>query len=122
MTQALSSSVAATFAVTRPSAPATVFIDVESAGPEISNTDIMVAETLSTSNQSLYMTTAVPVRKDGHLSTIATSRKKRRLKAATATATAIVKRKNFLGVTNVTKQLHLSSVATVAQIALLEAM
>lgn len=108
--------------VTRPSPLATIVFDFKNMFPEMSNTEVMAAKTLPTSDHSPYMTIAAPVPKLGHSITIAKSSKKRRLTTATATVTAVVKGEDVLGLTNAAELSHQSPNGETAPEPLLEAM
>lgn len=61
--QVLQYSVATALGVTRPLPPCTIFIDVESVGPDMSDKDVLVVEALPASSHSSYTTIAIPVQK-----------------------------------------------------------
>lgn len=94
-----------------PSPPAAFVIDVQSVALEMSNTDVVVADELSTSSHSPYLTNAVQVRKRGHSSMITRARKKGHLNTATDSSAAFVKKKNVMDVTGAAESFHLSSEA-----------
>lgn len=96
-------------------------MDFKSVVPEMSNTELMVAEALPASRHSLYMTIAVLVRNRGNSNTIVRSSKKRRLTIATSTTTAVVKDEDELDVRNAAKSSHFSPDTVAAQEALLQA-
>lgn len=107
MFQSLSSSVGTALDGTCPSLPAAFVIDVERMAPEIFNKDVIVAEELSASSHALYRSIAIPVLNRGSSSTIARLPKKRRLNAATASATAVVNDKVLSDAMEVGDLLHL---------------
>lgn len=69
--EALPSPVSSALGVTRPSPPTTIFLDVKSVGPELYNTDVIVAEALPVSSHLPYSAIAVQVREPGHSRKIA---------------------------------------------------
>lgn len=91
---------AAALGLARPSPPTTIVMDIVTAVPEMSCTDVTVAKAFSAFCLSRYTNIAASVRKRQHSSTMAWSSKKRRLvnATATATATAEVKREKVLKV------------------------
>lgn len=91
--QAFSSSVATALGIIRPSLSVAIIIGAESWVPEMWDTDVMVHEASPAHSHCPYATIAVPARKRGRSSTIARSRKKRRLNISTDPAIAVVKEK-----------------------------
>lgn len=104
---------AAALNVSHPSAPATVFIGVESAAPNMFNTDVMLAVGLRAFCSSPYMTIAVPACIRGHLSTIARSKMKCLLTTVTASATAVVNKDDMLDASETVESSHMSPEAVV---------
>lgn len=120
--QFLPSSVATGLIATRFSPTTAIVIDVESAVPEMSSTDVMVSYDLPTSSCAGYVTIALPVHKRGSSSTIARSPKYYCLITATEAVTAVEEEENVLRCSNTTNLLHLSSEAAVAEEKLLQAL
>lgn len=106
--------------ITRLLLSATIFFNVESVVPEITNMDTMVADALPASSHSANMNIAVPVRNSNNSSALARSSKKPRLEAATVTA-ALMQDK-VLNVTHAAVPKHLSPEIMAFQKALQQAM
>lgn len=109
----------AALGVTRPSPPVTIVINVGSVGPEMFNTDFVIADALLASSHSPLITFAAPVRKRGHSSTISRSRIKLCLDGATDPSTAVAKEEDVLEAIKAAECSHVSLEAIAAQEALL---
>lgn len=100
MLQALLSSVATAFCVTRPTSPTKIVTDIGSVVPEIPIKDVNVAEASPALIHLPYITIAVSMRKCRHANTIVRSSKRRRLITVMLAATVVVEEKAVLDVIN----------------------
>lgn len=93
--------------MTRSLALATIASGIESVAPHTFDADVMVAENLPVSSLVPYMTTAIPVCKDGISSATARPHRKYHLKTARELTTAVVKEDDVLDVREAAESSHL---------------